>query len=102
MKLSQFISQLTKKESVPFVSDMDRDNVCEFPPGWVVPITEEIYFWFLDLLPPRWMSGADFVFAEGGNTLRLFWQERGGYYGLEMTEEESDTFAKLPGLRRYS
>jgi len=40
-------------------------------------IDEEAYFWFLEVLPPRIMTGSFFCFAEGMEPFRLFWKSDG-------------------------
>ena len=106
MTLSQFINELTSREDrVPFIPDMDRENPPTFPEGTVLPITEESYWYFLDLLPPRWMRSYGFVFGEGSGRLIYFWEQgrhpEKSYFGLQLSDEESQTFYELAGIRQH-
>ena len=42
--------------------------------GLVSQISEEAYFEYLEMLPPRWMRGSSFIYAEGSNAFLLCWQ----------------------------
>lgn len=44
---------------------------------------EEVYYYFLEVLPPIYMRGAEFGFAEGREPVTRFWQEDGKFYGQE-------------------
>ena len=69
-----------------------------FAPGQVCEIDEKTYWYFLELLPPRWMDGHWFAFGEGAGPFRLFWQMQGRYFARELTDDETRTFCKLSGV----
>lgn len=51
----------------------------------IVAIDEEAWWWFLEVLPPRWMSGNAFAFAEGYDRFRLFWQRGDEYFVRQLS-----------------
>ncbi|TVM02978.1 MAG: hypothetical protein CV087_07470 [Candidatus Brocadia sp. WS118] len=66
-----------------FIEKMNSGEKCE--------ITEEVFDYFLDALPPKFMyetvelvSGekirADFGFAEGWETITAFWKKAGHFF----------------------
>jgi hypothetical protein len=75
---------------------------CDSVPPWFEPrrkcqVSEEVFFYFLEVLPPRWMNGSMFAFGEGCGPFRLFWQHDGRFFGRELTEEETVRFCQLTG-----
>ncbi len=64
-------------------------------PARVCEIDEETYDWFLECLPPRWMSASAFAFAEGAEALRLFWKQNGCFFVRQLTWDETQTFCRL-------
>ena len=44
--------------------------------GTIAEITEDQYDYWLEVLPPHWMRGSQFCFAEGAEPFRLFWRDR--------------------------
>lgn len=79
LKFTEFVSQVTRDEKV-------------------VETTCDEFEWFLDVLPPRWMSGSYFAFAEGATPFRLFWRKTGRYFARQLSAEETDTFCRLGGI----
>jgi hypothetical protein len=69
-----------------------------FKPGDICEIDEKTYWYFLELLPPRWMDGNWFAFGEGAGCLRLFWQVKDAYLARELTADETRTFRELSGV----
>ena len=66
--------------------------------GQVVSITEEDWVYWLEVLPPRWMSGAHFCFAEGEGPFRLFWATKEGqFFARQLDVEETLAFCALSG-----
>jgi hypothetical protein len=47
--------------------------------GQIAAIDEETYWYFLEVLPPKYQRGNLFAFAEGAEALRLFWQKETPY-----------------------
>lgn len=66
-------------------------------PGHAAEIDEETYGHFLDVLPPRWM-GPGFMFAEGAEPLRYFWESGGRFFCRQMTREETAAFCAAAGI----
>ena len=65
-------------------------------PGRISEVTEEQYDYWLEVLPPKYMSGSLFGFAEGAEALRLCWQDRDGRYWMrQLTDEETVMFCRL-------
>lgn len=77
-------------EFTGFVSQLTRDRQ-------VVETTADEYDFLLDVLPPRWMSGTYFAFAEGIAPFRLLWRHRGRYFSRQLTLEETQKFCRLSG-----
>ena len=68
--------------------------------GRIVEVTEEQYDYWLEVLPPKWMSGSHFCFAEGAEAFRLFWRDRptGRYFARQLTWDETLLFCRLVGI----
>ena len=65
-------------------------------PGRMTEVDEDTYDYFLEVLPPRWMSGRMFAFGEGADILRLFWRAMPDqYFARQLTEEEHRLFCRL-------
>lgn len=88
-----FIEILTNGE-IQSASDADP---LWFEEGTIAQIDEKTYWYFLELLPPRWMDGNWFAFGEGTGPFRLFWQDKDEYFGRELTDSETRTFCELSG-----
>lgn len=63
-------------------------------------IDADTFDWYLDILPPRWMQGGEFMHAEGLESFRLFWRAKGGHYCRHLTEEETQQFCRLARVSR--
>ena len=72
-----------------------EDDPPWFEPGQVCEIDEKTYWYYLELLPPRWIDGNWFAFGEGAGRFRLFWQVKDTYFARELTDEETRTFCEL-------
>lgn len=65
-------------------------------------ISEETYWYFLEVLPPKWMKGRHFAFAEGQEPLQLFWEEKRDEYRTRLLPwEQTYRFCDSVGLSRY-
>ena len=95
-----FIETLTVGDFQP-LSAVDDDSPPWFEPGQICEINEKTYWYFLELLPPRWMNGNWFAFGEGTGPFRLFWKSRESYFGRELTDEETRTFCDLSRTSLY-
>lgn len=67
-------------------------------PGSVCEVTEEDYFSFLEMLPPHFIDGSSFCFAEGAEPYALFWRSRRCYYAKRLTWAETESLAQLAGI----
>ena len=93
-ELWQFLLTLNAGAAVA----IDCDSVPPwFEPGVNCEVSEETFFHFLELLPPRWINGSMFAFGEGSGPFRLFWQNDDRFYGRELTQNETVRFCKLTG-----
>jgi hypothetical protein len=68
-------------------------------PGRINEITEDVYWYFLEVLPPRLFNGNRFCFAEGDEPLRLFWRRGRHYFCRQLTQQESDYVSELSRQR---
>ncbi|MBI3468319.1 MAG: hypothetical protein HY000_35395 [Planctomycetes bacterium] len=66
--------------------------------GRIAEITEETWYYFLEVLPPKLLRGSLFAFAEGQEPLKLFWRKAGRYYGRQLTWDETCKLCKATGL----
>jgi hypothetical protein len=67
-------------------------------PGRMNEISEEVYYEFLEVLPPKLMRGSFFAFAEGQEPLRIFLRYQERYLGRLLTQKETDRLCELTGL----
>jgi hypothetical protein len=97
--LTYFLAQLSVAEHVPrpegeeWKALIDRISL----PGKIADIEEEAFFYFLEVLPPKYQSGGLFAFAEGAEPLRLFWRTGGNHFCRQLTWEETKEFCRLSG-----
>ncbi len=65
-------------------------------PGRIAEVTEEDYFYWLEVLPPKFQRGSLFCFAEGADHFRVFWEDREQrFFCRQLTEEETARFCEL-------
>ncbi len=69
-------------------------------PGRINEITQETYWYFLEVLPPKLFNGNEFCVAEGDEPLRLFWQRHGRYFCRQLTQDETHRICDFSGLPR--
>ena len=101
LSIQGFIAELKdKRDSVPFVPDMEIDEL-RVPEDDILPIPPEVYIYRFELIPPRWMDHSSFAYGEGGNALHFLWQEGADCFALRMTDSETDEFYKLLGRKRF-
>ena len=63
-------------------------------PEQTAAIDEETYWYFLEVLPPKYQRGSLFAFAEGAEALRLFWQKGDRYFCRQLTMDETTDFCR--------
>lgn len=68
--------------------------------GRIAQIIDDIWEYFLDVLPPRLMGRGYFCFAEGQEPLRIFWRRGGDCFVRQLTQTETDRVCDLSGLPR--
>lgn len=100
--LAEYIVQLKQAEIVPRPESDDWKLHVEHisVPQRIAEITEEQFDYWLEVLPPKWMHGGHFCFAEGAEALRLFWFDRATCRHLcrQLTWDETVTFCRLVGI----
>ena len=90
-----FLNTLASVDPEPLSSVDDEQTPPWHETGKVFEIDEKTYWYFLELLPPRWMDGDWFAFGAGSGSFRLFWQIRGVYFLRELTQDETRTFCEF-------
>jgi hypothetical protein len=76
--------------------EISKDELISIPePGRIVQVTEATYDFYLDALPPRWMRGIAFCFAEGMEPYRLFWRKDDHYFLRQLSWDETHHFLKI-------
>src|SRR6266568_2380404 len=92
-----------------FVAEVQRADVLARPeaeewsaliarisiPGQSAAIDGETYWYFLEVLPPKYQRGNLFAFAEGAEALRIFWQKGDAYFCRQLTWDETTDFCRL-------
>lgn len=95
MTLDSFLQELKSKYyCVPFIPDIEGKDI-DFPEGCTMPLTEEVFKVVHGDLRPSWQKGSSFVYTSESEQVRLFWKDKDDYYGLEMTQEETQAFWEL-------
>ncbi len=64
-------------------------------PGRISEVTQETYWYFLEVLPPKHMRCSMFAFAEGAEAIRLFWRKNQSHYCQQLTDDETQAFCRL-------
>jgi hypothetical protein len=95
--LGEFIARLQNAETIPRPENEEWSALVAriSLPGVIAEIDEETYDYFLDVLPPKYQRGGLFAFAEGAESLRLFWYRGGRYSCRQLTEDETAQFCSL-------
>src|SRR5262249_49989665 len=99
--LKHFLAHLSAAERIPLpVTDEWTTHVRRISvPHRIAEVSEEHYWYWLEVLPPHYQSGSLFAFAEGREPLRLFWQEADGRrWCRQLTWDETRTFCTLAGI----
>src|SRR4051812_34240083 len=101
LTLRAFVAALKQAMCLPLPADEDWKAHVEriTVPGRIAEVNAEQYDYWLEVLPPRWMTGAHFCFAEGAEAFRLFWHDRTDrYFVRQLTWDETVTFCRLAGI----
>ncbi len=67
-------------------------------PEKAAEVTEEVFDYWLEVLPPHWMGAGGFCFAEGMEPFRLFWSQGGRFFTRQLSWEETLCFCKFAGI----
>ena len=62
-------------------------------------IDQETDFWYLEILPPRFMRDNYFCFAEGVEPFRLFWSRGARYFVRSLDWQQTENLCRLAGIR---
>ncbi|HYT93990.1 MAG TPA: hypothetical protein VEL76_35050 [Gemmataceae bacterium] len=103
--LAEYLAWLKAGEAVPLPPGGEEwaDHVRRISAeGQVGEVPAEQYDYWLEVLPPRWMNGAHFCFAEGAEAFRLFWHDRttGRHLARQLSWDETLRFCELAGIPR--
>src|SRR3989442_1237047 len=98
--LREYIAQLMRAEIVPRPDRETWDGLIAriHVTAKIAEIDEETFDWFLECLPPRYLTGGLFAFAEGAEALKLFWKKGGRFFVRPLTWDETKTFCKAAGM----
>jgi hypothetical protein len=97
--LQEFLAHLKSAQRVPRPEGEDWSALIAriTVPGTIAEIDHETFFYFLEVLPPKFQTGGAFAFAEGAEELRLFWRSGKQYLCRQLTWDETKTFCQLTG-----
>ena len=93
----ELVTQLQAAEIVPrpdneeWTAYVERISV----PDRIAEVTEDDYFYWLEVLPPKYQRGSLFAFAEGAEALRIFWHKGEAYFCRQLTWDETKEFCRL-------
>jgi hypothetical protein len=95
--LAEFVAFLRQAETVPRPGNEEWASMIQriSTPATIAAIDEETYWYFLEVLPPKFQRGNLFAFAEGAESLRVFWQTGGAYFCRQLTWDETQEFCRL-------
>lgn len=95
--LKSYLEELAAGEAVPRLENETWEAMMDRISGYrgLSEIDEEAYFWFLEVLPPRIMTGSFFCFAEGLEPFRLFWKCDGRYFVRQLDWTQTRTVCRL-------
>ena len=101
--LLAFIHQLTDGDYVPLPNgehwkDMIQRISVE---QQIAEVDKQTYWYFLEVLPPRFMNSRCFCFAEGFEPFRMFWERDGKFFCRRLTWDETKAFCRLARCRLY-
>ena len=88
---------IPKRENEGWETIMNRIESASGP----AEIDEETYWWFIEILPPRFMRENYFCFAEGMEPFRLFWQRNNRYFVRSLDWHQTRNFCRLAGIPVY-
>jgi hypothetical protein len=95
-----YIRELLDGEPVP-MPDGEKwwDTVKRITvPGRVAEVNKEIYWYFLEVLPPRFLEADFFAFAEGMAPYLVFWADGDRYFSKQLTWKATERFCRSAHL----
>lgn len=97
MTLKELVAQLQQAELIPRPDNEDWPAVITriSIAGQIAEIDEETFWYFLEVLPPKYQRGHLYAFAEGAEALRLFWRQAERYFCRQLTWDETQQFCRL-------
>jgi len=103
--LAEYLARLKAGEAVPLPADGEEwaEHVRRVSAeGQIAEVSEAEYDYWLEVLPPHWMNGSHFCFAEGAEAFRLFWHDRrtGRHFARQLSWAETLCFCELAGIPR--
>ena len=103
--LAEYLARLKAGQSVPLPAGGEEwaEHVRRVSAeGQIAEVSAEQYDYWLEVLPPHWMNGSHFCFAEGAEALRLFWHDRrtGRHFARQLSWAETLCFCELAGSPR--
>jgi hypothetical protein len=103
MNLKSYLQELTAGEATPLPENETWEATMERMTAATEPaeIDEDTYFWFLEVLPPRFMAGSYFGFAEGAEPIRLFWKRSGRYFVRSLDWTQTKCLSRLTNSPVY-
>jgi hypothetical protein len=95
--LAEAVTRLRAAEVIPHPEGEDWSALIAriSIPGQIAAIDEDTFWYFLEVLPPKYQHGNLFAFAEGAEALRIFWQKGDAYFCRQLTWDETTDFCRL-------
>lgn len=93
---AQFLSELTSGPVTAVAGAQScHAATCTLAEGQTIEVDEEVFDYFLDVLPPRYQGRGCFAFAEGAEPFRFFWRRGGKYFCRLLSWAETQEFLRL-------
>ena len=95
--LKELVTQLQQAEIVPRPDNEEWKAMIQriSVPATIAAIDEETFWYFLEVLPPKFQRGNLFAFAEGAEEFRLFWRTGERHFCRQLTYDETQEFCRL-------
>ena len=97
MTLTEFVTALQAEPTEPLPAAEDWLELIEriSQPNRNQEVNQTEYYYFLEVLPPKYQWNSLFAFAEGAEPLRLFWRKQDHFFCRQLTWTETETFCRL-------
>jgi len=100
-KQSEFIEFINELMTGQPVSMDDKNSPPWFQEGVISEVSETLYVYHLEHLPPRWIDGQKFAFSEGSGPFKLFWKRDSDCFGRQLSANETFHFCRLSGAKHF-